>query len=820
MIPSPDIFDEYMRRQYVAKAPERNPFGDEEEPHKFDDFDIFTKIRILHQLSLWTFFSPDRMRDKMSEASFEEQLEWRMEPFGWDQDDRTYFLLDDDRLYRQTEPPIPEPVRKKVKPRARGSRASKRRRISHVVDSTPEVEAEDGEVGGDTTIMNADQDLGHEENYEGRKWECIAITLGDYQTFIDGLKKSRDSDEKNLRKRLESEILPLLLGKEEERQRKELRRLKELENLQKLATAKRSSRLAIKQETQREQEMAQEAERKRLSDLQMARREQDNQRKLEADRESRMMTREQRLKEREVKRILHEEQLRLEAEQLEKLAAEEADGVGRMSQRQLKADMEKRQKELESLQVEEDWFFDCSVCGVHGENLDDGSHSIACDKCNVWQHSACHGIDKEQAELENFHFICNDCKRKAENPAPIIELKVGPAQEQKDSASTSPATQKKEGKEQKRSHIKMVKKSDKGGKNGTPDKKPRALKKATPKIGSSEDISVNGAGKMTVAGVQVPLAPLVYPAPPAFVARPPMSTTTASGAPATMHRIRSQSPLRYPELQPIQPTAQPMAGSPVRPQQQNYRPVANGQVQYVGYGPQYAQPILHVPQGYSQQPPSQSYPLSTAPGYHTLANSSSPVASTPVRPGPQHEQNGYHGWSSHQATNGHGQSHPPSTPVQLNYSRQANHFGQAGHEPNLQTTPSFPPPGSQARPSASLQSSPAPTLPTPHGGPSKPDVGDDALRGSSPGYSPVKHSSPPRSSPSRQSFGSGHAIVPPISLSPARHANITSPPVKKAIPPMPSMQSPVTVTSASVVARTVPADGQSVHNGSSHGQTP
>jgi hypothetical protein len=40
----PEIFDEYTRRQYVAKAPNRNPFGVKEAPAKFDDFDVFTKV--------------------------------------------------------------------------------------------------------------------------------------------------------------------------------------------------------------------------------------------------------------------------------------------------------------------------------------------------------------------------------------------------------------------------------------------------------------------------------------------------------------------------------------------------------------------------------------------------------------------------------------------------------------------------------------------------------------------------------------------------------------------------------------------------------
>jgi hypothetical protein len=48
---SPEIFDEYTRRQYVAKAPERNPFGTEEEPAKFAEFDIFTKVILLSAIS-------------------------------------------------------------------------------------------------------------------------------------------------------------------------------------------------------------------------------------------------------------------------------------------------------------------------------------------------------------------------------------------------------------------------------------------------------------------------------------------------------------------------------------------------------------------------------------------------------------------------------------------------------------------------------------------------------------------------------------------------------------------------------------------------
>lgn len=42
---SNDIFDEYARRQYQSKVPHKpNPFGMEESPAKFAEFDIFTKV--------------------------------------------------------------------------------------------------------------------------------------------------------------------------------------------------------------------------------------------------------------------------------------------------------------------------------------------------------------------------------------------------------------------------------------------------------------------------------------------------------------------------------------------------------------------------------------------------------------------------------------------------------------------------------------------------------------------------------------------------------------------------------------------------------
>lgn len=223
-------------------------------------------------------------------------------------------------------------------------------------------EDEPGDEGAEPREATKDED---EDGLGGRKWECIAVTLAEYKAFLEAIQKSRDADEKVLYNRLTKDVLPIIEKMEEDRQKKIARRQKELMNLEKLATAKRSSRIASKQDREREEREAREAEVKRHSDLIAARKDAERQKHMEEARESRMMTREQRLKEREYKRLLAEEELANLSEDSKKLES----GQARMSERHLKAEMEKTKKELDKLAQEDEWVFDCSVCGVHGENL-------------------------------------------------------------------------------------------------------------------------------------------------------------------------------------------------------------------------------------------------------------------------------------------------------------------------------------------------------------------------------------------------------------------------------------------------------------------
>ncbi len=203
------------------------------------------------------------------------------------------------------------------------------------------------------------------DTFGGHKWECVAVTCEQYQDFLKMIEKSRDPNEKDLHLRIVEQVLPVVEKAEESHRRKMERKQKELMSVQKLSGAKRSGRLADKQERERQEREAIEAAEKHAAELATAHKEQGKQAKMEQDRQSRMMTREQRNKDREYKRLLHEEELAKVAEEAKRVEAGEARG----SERHLKAQIEKHKRDLEDLSADEDWVFDCSGCGVHGKNV-------------------------------------------------------------------------------------------------------------------------------------------------------------------------------------------------------------------------------------------------------------------------------------------------------------------------------------------------------------------------------------------------------------------------------------------------------------------
>jgi len=268
------------------------------------------------------------------------------------------------------------------------------------------------------------------------KWECIAITLDQVRAFVQTLQRTRDENEKTLRSQLEEHLVPILEKQEESRRRKAQQRERELLNLAKMANAKRSSRIAHKLENQRVEEQAIEEERRRRDEEAAEKRAEQLRLKLERERDLRLMSREKRLKEREARRIRHEEELAQLSEDSRNTSAS-----NRLSERRLQQEIERNKLALQELEdADDDWMFDC-VCGVHG-HVDDGTHSVACEKCNVWQHSKCIGINEDEAERPEFHFVCGSCKRReleSQRPRTIIKIKTKSTTASPSSSPAQPA---------------------------------------------------------------------------------------------------------------------------------------------------------------------------------------------------------------------------------------------------------------------------------------------------------------------------------------------------------------------------------------------
>jgi hypothetical protein len=282
--------------------------------------------------------------------------------------------------------------------------------------------------------MNAEEDatetnqemkgesFAEDDGLGGMTWECLAVTLEDVRAVVDGFRKTRDENEKILRDQLEEHLIPILERQEQSRQRRELQRERELANAAKMANAKRSSRIAGRIEQQKHDEHIREEERQRQEEEANRQREELAQAKKEKERDKRLVSREQRLREREARRIQHEEELAQLSEDSKNLS----NSSGRVSERRLKVEIEKSKQALRALEDEEDdWIFDCT-CGLYGQ-VDDGAHSVACERCNVWQHSKCMGLSEEAADQPEFHYICASCTRReeeAKRPRPTIKLKL------------------------------------------------------------------------------------------------------------------------------------------------------------------------------------------------------------------------------------------------------------------------------------------------------------------------------------------------------------------------------------------------------------
>ncbi|KAL6896279.1 Sfi1 spindle body domain-containing protein [Trichoderma longibrachiatum] len=287
-------FDDQARKQYLLRSPDTNPFGDDDAPKSFAELDVFSKIRVMQQFTQWAMIRPELLREKMKEQKDTEQTTWRIEPYGWDSEDRTYYVLDDNRVYRMTEaPPSHKPAPSKTSRQSR--RTGKRRRVSEPDDAANETLDENPKDGSE---------LHYEDTHLGdMSWECVAVTLPEVQALVESMAKSRDENEKILRKQLRDHLVPILEKQEQDRIRRELRREKELATLALMANAKRSNRIASKAEQREQQEKARMEQERLREEAAIKRREEQKRVKIQREMEMRLASREQRLKQREERRV-------------------------------------------------------------------------------------------------------------------------------------------------------------------------------------------------------------------------------------------------------------------------------------------------------------------------------------------------------------------------------------------------------------------------------------------------------------------------------------------------------------------------------------
>jgi hypothetical protein len=603
------------------------------------------------------------------------------------------------------------------------------------------------------------------------KWECLAVTFDEVNSFVASLEKSRDPNEKVLRKRVADDLLPLLEKQEEARKRKQAQKERELLNLEKLATAKRSSRIAGRLEQQKQDEEAQEAERKKKAELAMAKKEQEKWMKLEKERESRMMTREQRLKEREARRILHEEELANLSEDNKKLASGEA--AGRLSERHLKAEIERKKQALEELAEEEDWIFDC-ICGAYGQ-IDDGTHSIACDQCNIWQHSKCVGVSQAEADREDFHFICNTCDRRAKDAEraktqPPIKIKIG-----RPGSSSSPAVPKQNG----------ASGASLGGashSNVTERPKPshQSPHQGTPQVTMQSGQSNQSNGPQ-MALWQTPYVPQhIAGAGAQSSSRPQEQLSSMSST----ERVPKMTPVPSPSLYtsstgvayPPHSTSRPSSSHAFSPPHLNGPtnlppPMQTPSYSFAnGSASQYSNQPLKTPRAHS--PPAQQ----SVTGYSPVQGSPSPAAP------------GYATHSSTMAVNGQ-HSVPNIDPLRRNSVNLPSPLASTpiltprvtGNYANLMS--SSPPVNYTPSAQAANFSTPALQTQISHIQQNQDPGHASILPPTTTGYSPTKHS-PPRPSTSNGSFGAStpSALPPVASLTPSPQIQNLTPPVKPTEP--------------------------------------
>ncbi|KAJ3029323.1 UNVERIFIED_CONTAM: hypothetical protein HDU68_012478 [Siphonaria sp. JEL0065] len=422
---TPESWPQWFRKECEKKFEDWGPLFPEEK--EYGDLTAIEKIRILRRISEWQFDLPERFRGVAKDD--DDCRHWRVDPIGWDSFGGTYWLFDDNRLYREFSPenlPAEPP-----KARGRGKPVMSPEKHARLLKKKP-------------------------------KWELVCRTIGDWKTYPDIFKDVNHRYEKNLYQALTSGVGAKVIENLEEKEDQELKRVQLLEehrrqeelSQQLLAQnmfRKRSSRLETKQLDVLEQERLDMVARGISADIQ------DFEFGRRATR-SRVaagpsiplnpaQARQERLKRRkrdESESPIPEELLResLESAHVDIMADDDEENSEvsgavvdslpplsltlddlppvkrRMLPVKLKSARGGGRGKKATATAADSWMFSCS-CGRKAKNWDDGLPMISCGRCNVWQHIYCielqAGTENPGPEVvskwDNQEFICVSCRQ-------------------------------------------------------------------------------------------------------------------------------------------------------------------------------------------------------------------------------------------------------------------------------------------------------------------------------------------------------------------------------------------------------------------------
>jgi hypothetical protein len=196
---------------------------------------------------------PEKFREHLE--SEEDAIQWRVDPVGFDKKGSTFWLFDDNRLYKET--PKPKVSRKKSTAAARGN---KRKRGAPAPVPPPAPPTEDAPVTRRSSRRNVppppapvatnrrrtkaapaiEEEEESEDEGEWMPWKLICLTKQDWEQISLKYANSKNLDEQRFHTLLVDELIPKIIPVLEDRE-------KEIKKQEALMHRKRSSRIMIRE---------------------------------------------------------------------------------------------------------------------------------------------------------------------------------------------------------------------------------------------------------------------------------------------------------------------------------------------------------------------------------------------------------------------------------------------------------------------------------------------------------------------------------------------------------------------------------------------